>query len=138
MADLVRPGCELWILHPQGEPLPQVAPPNLQVLLLDGTWVQANDMSRSVTQLGRRVSLPMTGDSRYWLRAQAGPGKFSTVESLLFLYGALGFVETERQLRLQFELHVYATLLARGHKQRAAEYLASSSVRDALLETGYV
>jgi DTW domain-containing protein len=132
--ELRRDGCELWILHPQGESLPREAPANLQVLLLDGTWVQSSDMSRAVAGLGRRVNLPMTGESRYWLRAQAGAGKFSTIESLLFLYDALGFNEAERTLRLQFELHVYATLLARGHKQRAIEYLRDSPIASAMPE----
>jgi DTW domain-containing protein len=130
--EIVRPGCELWILHPQGSPMPAVAPANLQVLLLDGTWVQSNDMSRAVASLGHRVCLPMTGESRYWLRAQAGAGKFSTIESLLFLYAALGYRDAERTLRLQFELQVYATLLARGHKRRAAEYMKDSPIAVAM------
>lgn len=134
-ADIVQPGRELWILHPNGEPLPADAnPAALQVLLLDGTWVQAAEMARITGSWGRRVSLPLQGRSRYWLRAQSGAGRFSTAEALIFLLGALGLAEAQARLRVQFELHVYASLCARGHKQRAAEYLVDSPVRTALPE----
>ncbi|MFI5336477.1 MAG: tRNA-uridine aminocarboxypropyltransferase [Opitutales bacterium] len=134
-ADIVRPGRELWILHPNGEPPPADADPaRLQVLLLDGTWVQATEMLRTVGRWGRRVNLPMTGESRYWLRTQGGPGRFSTMEALMFLLPALGLRETAEALRLQFELHVYASLRARGHKQQAGEFLATSPLRTALPE----
>jgi DTW domain-containing protein len=134
-ADLVLPGRELWILHPNGEPPPAAADPaKLQVLLLDGTWIQATDMMRAVGGWGRRVALPMTGESRYWLRTQAGPGRFSTVEALLFLLQTLGLAREHDALRVQFELHVYASLRARGHKREAEEFLAASPVRTALPE----
>lgn len=130
--DLVAPDRELWILHPQGEMLPAAADPaRLQVVLLDGSWVQATEMAHRVGAWGRRVRLPMTGASRYWLRAQAGEGRFSTVEALLFLLQALGLAETHAALRAQFELHVFASLCARGHKEKAAAYLADSPVRAA-------
>jgi DTW domain-containing protein YfiP len=131
--DIARPGRELWILHPNGEPLPADADPaRLQVLLLDGTWIQAAEMARVTGAWGRRVSLPMSGPSRYWLRTQSGTGRFSTAEALIFLLGALGLGAAQAQLRVQFELHVYASLCARGHKQRAADYLADSPLRTAL------
>ena len=134
-ADIAQPGRELWILHPNGEPLPAHADPaGLQVLLLDGTWVQAAEMARVTGSWGRRVRLPMSGPSRYWLRAQSGAGRFSTAEALIFLLGALGLSAAQAQLRVQFELHVYATLCARGHKQRAADYLVDSPLRAALPE----
>ena len=131
---IVHPGRELWILHPLGEPLPANPPPaeSLQVLLLDGTWRQAGEMMRAVEPWGRRISLPMTGESRFWLRSQAGEGKFCTMEALLFLLAALGRTEEHARLRVQFELHVYAGLCARGAKARAAEYLASSPLRAAV------
>jgi DTW domain-containing protein YfiP len=132
---IVQPGKTLWVLHPLGEPLPAAEPPaELQVLLLDGTWRQAGDMMRAVEPWGRRVCLPMAGESRYWLRTQAGEGKFCTVEALIFLLAALGQTQAHDQLRLQFELHVYAGLCSRGAKAEAAEYLASSPVRTALPE----
>src|SRR5690606_39123931 len=112
-------------LHPLGEAPPPGPPPaNLQVLLIDGSWRQALDMMREVEPWGRRVSLPMTGSSRYWLRAQQGTGMFSTIEALLFLLAALGLRETHEALRRQFELHVYAGLCARGKKAEAAAFLA--------------
>lgn len=135
LADIAQPGRELWILHPNGEPLPASAnPASLQVLLLDGSWVQAAEMARLTGSWGRRVCLPMTGQSRYWLRAQSGTGRFSTAEALLFLLGALGLHDAQAQLRVQFELHVYASLCARGHKQRAADYLVDSPISAALPE----
>ena len=130
---IVQPGKELWILHPSGEPLPKNQPrEGLQVLLLDGNWQQAGEMSRAVGTWGRRVCLPMIGESRYWLRAQAGAGQFSTVEALLFLLSALGLSEVHDRIQAQFELHVYAGLRSRGHKQKAEEYLATSPVRNAV------
>lgn len=133
-AEEVRvPGRELWILHPHGEPLPAAMPdPNsVQVLLLDGSWRETSAMAQEVTGWGRLVSLPMAGDSRYWLRAQADAGRFSTVEALLFLLQRFGLDEAHETLRLQFELHVYASLRTRGHKATSHEFLAESSIRTA-------
>lgn len=131
--EIMLPGRELWILHPTGEALPTTEPPaGLQVLLLDGTWIQSTGMMHDVETWGRRVSLPMAGESRYWLRAQAAQDRFSTIEALLFLMAALGMKEQHAQLQLQFELHVYAGLCARGKKAEAANYLFSSPVGEAL------
>jgi DTW domain-containing protein YfiP len=129
--EIVRPGTELWILHPHGELLPEVpagGAGGLQVLLLDASWAQAGGMLTAVEGWGRRVRLPMAGASRYQLRAQNGDGRFSTFEALLFLVEALGYSEEAERLRLQFEAHVYAGLCARGRKVEAAEYLAASPV----------
>lgn len=130
---VVLPGRELWILHPRGEELPAAParPANLQVLLLDGSWREAAAMLPVVEKWGRRVSLPMGGPSRYWLREQPGAGRYSTVEALLFLLEALGLREEAAALRLQFELHVYAGLRTRGAKGVAAEFLATSPLRAA-------
>ena len=133
--DIVQPGRALWILHPTGEALPVSEPPaGLQVLLLDGTWIQSTGMLRGVESWGRRVSLPMAGESRYWLRSQAADDRFSTIEALMFLMAALGMAEERAALQLQFELHVYAGLCARGKKVEAANYLFSSPVSGALKE----
>lgn len=132
---ILVPGRALWILHPRGEPLPTtVSPSEVQVLLLDGSWPEAVRMTQAVSGWGRLVRLPEAGPSRYRLRAQMLPGNYSTIESLLFLLAALGLNEEEAQLRLQFELHVYAGLRARGQKAAAAEYLATSPVREAFPE----
>lgn len=131
-ADVARPGRELWILHPHGPPVPADArPEGVQILLLDGSWREATTMAHEVRDWGRTYSLPMTGESRFWLRAQAAPGRFSTVEALLFLLARLGLTREERALRLQFELHVYASLRSRGRLDPAAAYLATSPIRDA-------
>lgn len=132
---IVQPGRPVWILHPRGEPLPAgKLSPDVQVLLLDGSWKEASRMLQTVENWGQRISLPMTGPSRYWLRGQQGTGMYSTVEALLFLLAALGLSEAESRLRLQFELHVYAGLRARGAKASAEEYLANSPVREAFPE----
>ncbi len=129
------PGRELWILHPAGDPVPeQVQPEALQVLLLDGSWRQSGDMIRAMEGRGHRVRLPMEGVSRYRLRTQAEPGKFSTVEALLFLLRALGLESEAAALQIQFELHVYAGLLTRGKVVEAMAYLAESPIRTACPE----
>jgi DTW domain-containing protein YfiP len=129
-------GRELWILHPHGDPLPATLPPpsEVQVLLLDGSWREASAMAHEVRGWGRLVSLPMQGASRYWLRAQADAARFSTVESLLFLLSQFGETRAYEALRLQFELHVYASLRGRGQKRASEEFLIESPIRDAFHE----
>lgn len=130
-ATLRRPGRELWVLHPQGEPVPAGArPEEVQVVLLDGAWSEAATMARVAGEWGRRVSLPLTGESRYWLREQQEGGKFSTVEALLFLLTHFGLSAEGETLRQQFELHVYASLRSRGRRERAEAFLAGSPVPD--------
>jgi hypothetical protein len=134
--DVVRqPGRDLWVLHPRGDPMPANAvPDDVQVLLLDGAWREAAVMLRKVDGWCRKVCLPMAGESRYWLRTQSEHGRFSTIEALIFVLGAFRLHEAEVQLRLQFELHVYAGLLARGKMAEADRYLVDSPVREALPE----
>jgi len=126
-------GGALWILHPYGEPLPAATDPadgprRQHVLLLDGTWRQAGEMLRSTEGLGRCVSLPEPAaePSRYWLRDQPKPTHLSTAEALMGVFHATGDAAAERRLRLHFELHVYATLLARGRREMAERYLGHS------------
>ncbi len=124
------PGHELWVLHPRGEELPAgggAATP--QVLLLDGNWRQANHMLRAVERLGRCVRLPAGGVSRFWLRDQHATGHLSTAEALLGVMRALGDTRAADRFRLHFELHVYATLRARGQRQLAADFLRDSPLR---------
>lgn len=131
-AAVALPGRELWILHPRGEPVPTGADPaGVQVLLLDGSWGEAARMAAHVARWGRLVRLPDAGASRNGLRRQALPGKYSTAESLLFLLAALGLAAAATQLRLQFELHVYAGLRTRGARAAAEAFLACSPIREA-------
>ncbi len=117
----------LWILHPKGESMPTSTPPaNLQVMLLDGSWREAARMTQTVASWGRLVRLPMKEPSRYWLRKQQGEESYSTVEALLVLFKTLGLKREEAQLRLQFELHVYAGLRSRGAIRKAEDFLSSS------------
>lgn len=123
---------ELWILHPHGEPLVSCAarlsdqPLAPQVLLLDGTWRQAAEMLRSVDGMGRCVRLPERGPSRYWLRDYDAPAHVSTAEALVEIFRIVGDAAAESRLRLHFELHVYATLMARGRREMAERYLGES------------
>lgn len=135
-ADDVRlPGRDLWILHPKGEPIPADADPAaVQVLLLDGSWREASAMAQEIGSWGRLVSLPMAGESRYWLREQQDGGRFSTAEALLFLLQAFDLREIAAAFGLQFELHVYASLRARGNKTAALEFLEHSPIKAALPE----
>jgi len=134
-ADALETARELWILHPSGDLPPSPSNPGLSpsnghphVLLLDGTWRQAGEMLRTVEGMGRRVRLPDARDepSRYWLRDQAGPAQLSTAEAVMGIFRAVGEHEADRGLRLHFELHVYATLLARGRREMAERYLGHS------------
>lgn len=127
-----RDGHQLWIIHPAGDPLetPVAGDPPVQAVLLDASWSQARGMMRDCERWGRRVALPMAGESRYWLRTQNGEGRFSTFEAFLFLLEALGYRDVAAQHRAQFELHVYAGLRARGRIADAARYLESSPIRE--------
>lgn len=130
--EIRRPGRELWILHPHGHPPPAEADPAaVQAVLLDGVWSEATGMLPDLAGWGRVVGLPMRGESRYWLRAQQAGGRFSTIEALMFLLGVLGLDAARRELELQFELHVYASLRLRGRKELAARFLSTSPVATA-------
>jgi DTW domain-containing protein YfiP len=130
------PGRELWIMHPSGEPAsthPETVDPGAtghdpDILMLDGTWRQAGDMLRDVEGIGRCVRLPKADDepSRYWLRNQPGPGQLSTAEAVMEVFTLFHESTAAHRLRLHFELHVYATLLARGKREMAERYLGHS------------
>jgi DTW domain-containing protein len=135
-ADALEPGRELWVLHPSGDPMPEPAAaeaagpqPPPAVLLLDGSWRQAGEMLASMHGRGRCVRLPAAATSepsRYWLRDQAKPEQLCTAEALMGVLKAAGEPEAAQKLRLHFELHVYATLLVRGHRELAERYLGHS------------
>jgi DTW domain-containing protein YfiP len=129
-------GRELWIMHPHGDPVPPLMPAadQVQVILIDGSWSEASAMAQEVRGWGRLVNLPMSGESRYWLRAQADAARFSTVETLLFLLHAFGLAAAQAMVRLQFELHVFACLRARGQKVRSQEFLFRSPIGAAFRE----
>jgi DTW domain-containing protein YfiP len=134
---LAKPGREMWILHPRGGTMPaerlaETDPAKVQVLLIDGSWGEASRVLTGVEHWGQTVRLPLAGGSRYWLREQQGEGNLSTVETLIGLLELMGRREEAGQLRLHFELHVYAALRSRGRKALAEEYLSGSPIRDAL------
>jgi DTW domain-containing protein len=130
-SDSLGSGEELWVLHPCGDPPPPAAPGGAHrphVLLLDGTWRQSGEMLRAVEGMGRRVRLPepVAEPSRYWLRNQPAATHLSTAEALIGVFEAVGEITAARRLRLHFELHVYATLRARGKREMAERYLGHS------------
>ncbi|HVZ65348.1 MAG TPA: DTW domain-containing protein [Lacunisphaera sp.] len=126
---IVRPGRELWILHPRGDPAPTGVPPEaVQLLLLDGSWTEAATMLAAVEGWGRRIRVPEAGPSRYWLRGARDGGKLSTIEALIALLGHLGLASEAAELHGQFELHVYAGLRTRGAKVLAEQFLATSTL----------
>ena len=132
----LEPGRELWVLDPAGDPLPEPAAGIPQVMLVDGTWRQAGEMTRSLDGLGRRVRLPAAGTEpgRYWLRDQPGPNQLSSAEALLGVMNRVGETAAADQLRLHLELHVYASLLSRGRRDLAERYLGQSPLRSAAPE----
>jgi len=109
-------------------------PESVQVLLIDGSWRETSAIAQEIGTWGRLVNLPMSGESRYWLRSQADGGRFSTAEALLFLFKAMGLDAVHAHLSLQFELHVYASLRARGSKETAQAFLQQSPVGAAFPE----
>ncbi len=132
-AEVVAPEREVWVLHPNGLPAPtDVAPEQVQVLLLDGSWSESAGMARTVSSWGRLVQLPLGGTSRFWLRAKQEGTRHSTAEALLFLLDSFGFTAQRAALNVQFELHVYANLRARGNAEQAAQFLEGSGLRAAL------
>ncbi|HEX8919753.1 MAG TPA: DTW domain-containing protein, partial [Chloroflexota bacterium] len=119
-------------MHPHGEPAPLSIPPEqVQVVLLDGSWREASAMAQEVKGWGRLVRLSHTGVSRYWLRSQADTERFSTAETLIFLLRHFRLDHAAEALRLQLELHVYASLRARGHKEAAQAFLLESPIATA-------
>ena len=134
-ADAFEAERELWVLHPSGDPLPEPAATEAcgsaapAVLLLDGSWRQASEMLASMHDRGRCVRLPDAATiepSRYWLRDQAKPEQLCTAEALIGVLKSLDEPEAAQKLRLHFELHVYATLRVRGHRELAERYLGHS------------
>ena len=127
--EITLPDRELWIMHPRGEPAPCEADPKaVQVLLIDGSWRETSAIAQEIAGWGRLVALPMSGESRFWLRTQADGGRFSTAETLMFLLKRFGLDEAHAQLHKQFELHVYASLRARGSKEAATKFLEASPI----------
>jgi DTW domain-containing protein YfiP len=130
---VLRSDRELWILHPNGLPPPSAATAeNIQLLLLDGAWAETAAMAKTVAGWGRLVSLPLQGTSRFWLRGKQDANRYSTAEALLYLLDMLGLQQAAEALRMQFELHVYASLRMRGYKQMGMDFLVDSPLPAAL------
>lgn len=145
---VLRSGGPCWVLHPRGEPLPdrRTAPSPgdpARVVLLDGNWREAGEMVRLLQAAAegigdgggdslRFVSLPMDAPGRYWIREAPAPGHRSTAEACLAILEAVGESEAAARLRLHFELHVWASLRARGLRARADAFLAGSPLSTAV------
>lgn len=132
---VINPHKEIWLLHPHGKAIDlQTDPANTQIILLDGSWSEVISIQRAVNNWGKLVQLPMTGPSRFWLRAKQDNERYSTAEALLFLLNALGLQREYDLLKTQFELHVYAHLRTRGKTALAAEFLDSSALQKTMPE----
>ena len=119
-------GMETLILHPFGDSIESLSNlPEKKILLLDGNWRQAAAMLQGTASFGRKISLPMCGPSRYWLREKQEGTRYSTIEALIFLLRFTGQEEVADRCQIAFELHVYAGLLARGKKDLARAYLTN-------------
>ena len=145
---LLRPGHECFVLHPQGEPIDDAAaiasrPLPVQVVLLDGNWREAGEMlrlvkataataAREATAPLRVVGLPAGMPGRFWIREAPAPGQLSTAEACGAILDLLGDTRAAESLRLHFELHVWATLRARGKLVRAEAYLRDSPLPAAI------
>jgi hypothetical protein len=90
---------ELWVLHPSGDRLPEPATPDARV------------SERPPTVLLLDGSWRQAGEM---LATMHGRGR------------CVRLPEAARRLRLHFELHVYATLRVRGHRELAERYLGHS------------
>ena len=124
---------DVWVLHPNGLPPPtNVSPEDVQLVVLDGSWSESAGMARTVSSWGRLVQLPLSGTGRFWLRAKQEGGRYSTAEALLFLLEFFRLDAQRDALCVQFELHVYANLRARGNTDLAAQFLQDSLIRTAL------
>lgn len=139
---LLRPGHTCWVLHPQGESIgpemPLVSRPlPVQVILLDGNWREAGEMLRLINAAAgtaaregatpiRVVRLPGNAPGRLWIREAPSPEQLSTAEACVAILDLLGEASAAERLRLHFELHVWATLRARGKVARAEAYLSES------------
>ena len=141
-AALLRPDHVCWVLHPQGDSIADECPPApsaqpRQVVLLDGNWREAGEMLRLINAAAgaagregsaalRVVRLPEGAPGRFWIREAPAPGQRATAEACGAILGLLGESAAAERLRLHFELHVWATLRARGKVDRARAYLAES------------
>ncbi|MSR26537.1 MAG: DTW domain-containing protein [Planctomycetaceae bacterium] len=141
-AALLRPDHVCWVLHPQGDSIADECPPApsaqpRQVVLLDGNWREAGEMLRLINAAAgaagregsaalRVVRLPAGVAGRFWIREAPAPGQLATAEACGAILGLLGESAAAERLRLHFELHVWATLRARGKVDRAGDYLAGS------------
>jgi len=141
-AALLRPDHTCWVLHPQGDSIADECPPApsarpMQVVLLDGNWREAGEMLRLINAAAgaagregsaplRVVRLPEGAPGRFWIREAPAPGQRATAEACGAILGLLGETAAAERLRLHFELHVWATLRARGKVDRAGAYLAGS------------
>ena len=147
-AALLRPDHVCWVLHPQGDSIADECPPApnaqpRQVVLLDGNWREAGEMLRLINAAAgaagregsaalRVVRLPEGAPGRFWIREAPAPEQRSTAEACGAILGLLGESAAAERLRLHFELHVWATLRARGKVARAEAYLAESPLTAAI------
>lgn len=85
-------GSALLFPGPGAVPAERIAEPPVTLVVLDGTWPQAERMLRDNPALAAlpRVTLSPAGESGYrGLRREPGPGRLPTIEAVALALGAL-------------------------------------------------
>ena len=89
---VAAPGTALLYPGPGSVPAGEVAPPPKVLVVIDGTWLQADRMLRDNPRLAAlpRVGLVHDRESGYaGLRREPAPGHLSTIEAVALALGAL-------------------------------------------------
>lgn len=108
-------GPETWVLFPDSAP-PRAAPTARTLVVLDGTWGQARQMSHRVPGLSAlpRLSLPPPVRAPQRLRQPPHPDGMATLEAIAAALAWLEGPETAAPLDALFDRHVRGALGARG------------------------
>jgi DTW domain-containing protein YfiP len=107
-----------------------VSAKDINLIIPDGNWPQANSMTKKLVSTGKfspvRLENPTGG--RYWLRIDHNHAEgVSTLEAIASVLEALSLGAEASTLRSGFERFVYESLLIRGKKDLALEFLHSSN-----------
>jgi DTW domain-containing protein YfiP len=125
--ELVRaPGTALLYPGPGSTPAEEVSPAPAALVVIDGTWLQAERMLRDNPALAAlpRIGLTPARESGYaGLRREPAPGHLSTIEAVALALGALErdptrFVPMAEAFRRGVQLQVECTRTRRAPRHR--------------------